>query len=86
MSIKIEYKSSFFQHDLHQHLFESKCILSDRVMPVSISPIDYARGNGSNTSFHFEPLQLSKTKLSSIKCITPKETIVIKHIPTIKLK
>jgi hypothetical protein len=82
MSIKIENKALC----LHSHLYESKCILSDRVLPISISPIDYARGNGSNNQFAFEPFQITKIKLSSIKCFTPKESCAVKEIPTIKLK
>ena len=72
--------------EFNNSIYESKCVLSDRVIPLSISPIDYARGNGSSNSFTFEPLQLTKIKLSSIKCITPKEIISLKNIPTIKLK
>ena len=65
---------------------ESICVLNDIVVPFSISPIDYARGNGSSNIFNCEPLQITKIKMSSIKCISSKDNILIKSIPTIKLK
>ena len=90
MSLKNKYKC--LHVDVHScvpnitHTYESKCVLTDRVVPFSISPIDYARGNGSSNIFTCEPLQITKVKISSIKCITPKESTIFKTIPTIKLK
>ena len=67
---------------------QSLCLVSDRVVPVSTSPIDYARGNGSNNVFKYEPLIISKINFASIVCnTTPKKELLIKKsIPTIKLK
>ncbi len=66
---------------------QTTCVLTDRVIPVSVSPIDYARGNGSNNVFKYEPLQISKVSFASLVCITPKKEIhTPKSVPTIKLK
>ena len=66
---------------------EISCALSDRVIPITISPIEYARGNGSNAEHKYPPLQISKLSISHLKCVTPKkEYYTPKSIPLIKLK
>ena len=61
----------------------------DRVIPVSISPIEFARGNGSNSMNKYPPLQISKVSIDicSFKCsLISNEFLKTKSVPTIKLK
>jgi hypothetical protein len=61
----------------------------DRVIPVSISPIEFARGNGSNSMNKYPPLQISKVSIdtSLFKCSSiSNEKKKKKSVPTIKLK
>jgi hypothetical protein len=78
MSIKVE--TSFAS-------ITKSCVLSDRVLPITTSPIEYARGNGSNVRLYYAPLQLSKIHINTLKCVTPKKTdYTPKSIPTVHLK
>lgn len=61
----------------------------DRVIPVSVSPIEFARGNGSNSMNKYPPLQISKLNIdtSSFKCPSVSNQLLkTKSVPTIKLK
>lgn len=58
-------------------------LCNDRVIPVSVSPIEFARGNGSNNMHKYPPLQISKHVVTS-KEYSPK--MISRSIPTIKLK
>jgi hypothetical protein len=64
-----------------------ECVLTDRVVPITTSPIEYARGNGSNVRLICAPLQLSKIHINTLKCVTPKKIeYTPKSIPIIHLK
>lgn len=78
-----------FKNDNTLYYFQSTSYDSkriERVLPISISPIDYARANGSNNNFTFEPFQITNIRLSSVKCFSPNKYCIINEIPTIKLK
>ncbi len=65
----------------------SVCVSKDRVIPVSVSPIEFARGNGSNNSYKYPPLQISNINIDLLRLpITSNESLKTKSIPTIKLK
>jgi hypothetical protein len=59
----------------------------DRVIPASVSPIEFARGNGSNNAYKYPPLQISNINIASFNCSSvSNELLKTKSIPTIKLK